>query len=131
MENKIVVHMKDGAIHKGVTQDFDPAGEEFYVLPAEGGGVPLHIRLEDMKALFYVKDYVGNSDFVARRHFEQARRAGKRVVITFLDGEEMWGTVGEMDDDSPGFFLYPVDQEDNNIRVFVIRSSLKDMREVS
>lgn len=131
MENKIVVHMKDGAIHKGVTQDFDPAGEEFYVLPAEGGGVPLRVRLEAMKALFYVKDYVGNSDFVARRDFEQARASGKKVIVTFHDGEEMWGTIGELKDDSPGFFLYPVDHEDNNIRVFVIRSSLKDMRVVS
>lgn len=128
MENKIVVHMKGGKIHKGVTQDFLPSRESFHLLPAEGGGVPMRIRLEDMKALFFVKDYMGNRDFVARRQFDEARKAGKQAILTFLDGETMWGTIGEGEERSPGFFFFPVDEEDNNIRIFVIRSSLKDTR---
>jgi hypothetical protein len=128
MEQKIVVHMKDGTIHKGLTQDFDPQKKDFYLLPAEGGGVPIRIDLEEMKALFYVRDYVGNSDFVARKDFETALREGKKVVLTFTDGEEMWGTVSELPEHSAGFYFYPADGEDNNIRIFVIRSSLKDMR---
>ena len=79
MENKVVVHMKDGKIHKGVTQDFVPSREAFHLLPAEGGGVPVRIQLEDMKALFYVKDYMGNRDFVARRQFDAAKRSGRRA----------------------------------------------------
>ncbi len=128
MENKIVVHLKDGRIHKGVTQDFLPSREHFHLLPAEGGGVPMRIRLEEMKALFYVKDYIGNRDFVARRQFDDAKRAGRRAILTFMDGETMWGTLGEGDDDQPGFFLFPVDDDDNNIRVFVVRSSLREIR---
>lgn len=128
MEKKIVVHMKGGTIHKGLTQDFDPEKKDFYLLPAEGGGVPIHIALEDMKALFFVKDYLGNADFVARRDFETARRSGVKAILTFVDGEEMWGTVSDAADDSVGFFFYPADGEDNNIRIFVIRSSLKEMR---
>lgn len=128
MEQKIVVHMKDGTIHKGLTQDFRPEKDDFYLLPAEGGGIPIRIELESMKAMFYVRDYVGNADFVARRDFESALREGKKVVLTFTDGEEMWGTVTELPEDSAGFYFYPADGEDNNIRIFVIRSSLKDMR---
>ncbi len=60
MENRVVVHMRDGAVHKGVTHDFDPARSSFYLLPAEGGGVPHRVEIETMKALFYVKDYLGN-----------------------------------------------------------------------
>ena len=131
MENKVVVHMKDGKIHKGVTQDFLPARETLHLLPAEGGGVPLRIRLEEMKALFYVKDYVGNRDFVARRQFDEARRAGRRAILTFTDGETMWGTLGDGDEKAAGFFLFPVDEQDNNIRIFVMRSSLKEMRLVA
>ena len=41
MEQKIVVHVRGGAVHKGVTHDFSPGQTSFHVLPAEGGGVPL------------------------------------------------------------------------------------------
>ena len=128
MENKIVLHMKDGAIHKGVTQDFDPARESFYLLPAEGGGVPLKIQVDDMKALFYVKDYVGNRDFAARQRFDEALRSGRKAILTFNDGESMWGTIPEDPEEGAGFYFFPVDEEDNNTRIFVIRSSLKEMR---
>ena len=131
MENKIVVHMKDGSIHKGVTHDFAPDKPGFHLLPAEGGGVPMKVGLEQMKALFYVRDYLGNRDFVARKQFDDARRAGRRAILTFEDGEEMWGTLGEgYDEKGSGFYFFPVDEEDNNIRIFVIRSSLKEMKEV-
>jgi hypothetical protein len=83
MENKVVVHMRGGAIHKGITQDFDPSAGTFYLLPAEGGGVPRKIELDQMKALFYVKDYMGNRDFVARRQFDEARRSGRRAIVVF------------------------------------------------
>ena len=131
MEKQIVVHMKDATIHKGITQDFDPSAESFHLLPAEGGGVPMTVSLEAMKALFYVRDYVGNRDFVSRKQFDDAQRAGRRAILTFNDGEEIWGTLGEgADADGPGFFFFPVDENDNNIRIFVIRSSLKQMKEV-
>lgn len=128
MENKIVVHTKDGKILKGVTQDFLPSRESFHLLPAEGGGVPMRIRLDDMKALFYVKDYIGNRDFVARRQFDDAKRAGRRAILTFTDGEVLWGTVGEGGERDAGFYFFPVDEDDNNIRIFVIRSSVKELR---
>jgi len=132
MEAKVVVHMKDRRIHKGVTQDFDPASEHFYLLPAEGGGVPVRIRVDDMKALFYVKDYFGNAAFVARRDFEEAREKERRLVVRFSDGEEIWGTTGGGElDTGTGFYLYPADPRDNNLQVFVVRSSLSGVREVS
>jgi hypothetical protein len=128
MENKVVVHMKDKTIRKGVTQDFDPGRETFHLLPAEGGGIPVRVRLEDMKALFYVRDYIGNRDFVARRQFDEAKRSGKRAILSFLDGETLWGTVTEDPGGGSGFFFFPVDEQDNNIRIFVIRSSVKEVR---
>lgn len=128
MENKVVAHFRDGRVQKGVTQDFDPSGETFYLLPAEGGGVPSRVRIEELKALFYVRDYLGNRDFVTRRDFEEAQRTGRRVIVKFHDGEEIWGTVTEIAEQAPGFFLHPVDSRDNNIKVFVVRSSLEDLK---
>ena len=128
-ESKIVVHMTDGTIRKGVTHDFEPVAESFHLLPAEGGGVPLRIRLEKMKALFYVKDYIGDRDFVARRQFAEER--GRKAVVKFKDGEEVWGVLGEgADEEGVGFFFYPADKDDNNIRIFVIRSAMEELTEV-
>jgi hypothetical protein len=132
MENKIVVHLKTGAIHKGVTHDFQPAEDTFHLLSAEGGGVPIRVRMEDMKALFYVRDYIGNSDFVARRQFDEARSAGRKAIVSFKDGEEIWGYLGDSEEGEPtGFFFFPADRDDNNIKIFVVRSALEDLRVVS
>lgn len=129
MENKIVVHTKDGGIHKGVTHDFDPSRSGFHLLPAEGGGVPMRFQVDDLKALFYVKDYVGNRDFVARRQFDEAQRAQRKAIVSFHDGEEIWGILGEgADEDGTGFYFFPADKRDNNIRIFVIRSAMKELR---
>ena len=129
MEQKIVVHMRDGSIHKGVTHDFRSKQPTFHLLPAEGGGVPMRVTVDGMKALFWVKDYVGNREFVARRDFDPAGRGeGRRAVLTFLDGETIWGSVTEDDPSSPGFFFVPSDDRDNNIRIFIIRTSLKELR---
>ncbi len=131
MEQKLVVHKRDGSVYKGVTQDFDPQSEVFHFLPGEGGGIPLRMELTEMKALFWVKDYIGNRQHVARQSFDKADRPGERTVVTFQDGEEIWGTLTGDTDGKLGFFLIPADAEDNNIRIFVVRSALKDMRAVS
>jgi hypothetical protein len=131
MENKIVVHKTDGTILKGLTHDFQPHEESFHLLPAEGGGIPVRLRLTDLKALFYVKDYMGNRDFIARRQWNEAQRAARRAILSFVDGEEMWGVLGEgAEEEGPGFYFYPADPTDNNIRVFVVRSALKELRRV-
>jgi hypothetical protein len=130
MEQKIVVHTKDGGVHKGITNDFDPDRDVFHFLPAEGGGVPKRFRLDELKALFWVKDYLGNRDFVARQAFDPDRHA-RRAIVRFQDGEEIWGTLEDGSDSERGFFLFPADREDNNIRIFVIRSALQDLRRVS
>lgn len=129
MEQKIVVHMRGGAVHKGVTHDFSPKQAAFHVLPAEGGGVPVRIKLDEMKAMFWVKDYLGNREFIARRDFDpKATPEGRRAILTFMDGESIWGAVTEDDPAVPGFFFVPSDDRDNNIKIFVVRTSLKELR---
>ncbi len=129
MEQKIVVNMRSGIVHKGVTHDFSPKQDAFHVLPGEGGGVPIRVKLDDMKAMFWVKDYLGNRDFVARRDFEPGRATeGRRAIMTFVDGETMWGSITEEDPSALGFFFVPSDERDNNLKIFVVRTGLKDLR---
>ena len=127
MENKVVVHMVDGTIHKGVTQDFRPEEETFHVLPGEGGGIPLRVVLRDMKALFYVKDYLGNRDYNSRKAFENSRGEGRHAIVTFVDGETIWGVVPTYDQKASGFDFYPSDPDDNNLRIFVVNRSVRSI----
>lgn len=131
-EQKIVVHMKGGEIRKGITTDFTPQSETFHLLPAEGGGVPFRVKTDEMKALFYVKDYLGNRDFVARKKFDEVKQTNRKAIVAFKDGEEIWGYKSETDSDGDvGFFFYPADERDNNLQIFVVRSATEEIREVS
>src|SRR5207247_11033189 len=108
MEDKVVAHFKDGKTQRGYTQDFRPDGELFHLLPSEGGGIPTTIRLDDLKALFYVRDYGS-----ARRQVDRAKRfgsqatPGKRTIIEFKDGEKIWGFTEATCDHRGGINFMP------------------------
>lgn len=126
-ENKIVAHTREGKVVKGLTHDFDPAREVFHVLPAEGGGVPVRVRVADLKALFYVKDWLGNRDYNPPGGFGERVAHGRRCVVTFYDDEVIYGFTPDYQEGAPGFTLYPSDHADNNERLFVSTSALKSV----
>ena len=127
MEEKVVAHYRDGRTLRGHTHDFRPDAEAFHLLPSEGGGIPTQIKLNDLKALFYVKDYG-----LMRRQVERARRfpgeaSGQKTIVEFKDGEKLWGYTEEYTPGGHGFFFVPADPSENNMRVFVINSSVKQI----
>ena len=129
MEDKVVAHLKNGETRRGYTQDFRPDAEIFHLLPSEGGGIPTTIRLEEMKALFYVRDYGA-----MRRQVDRARRfgavvpPGQKTIVEFKDGEKIWGYAEEYAPDSRGFFFIPADPQENNTRIFIVNSSVKQIK---
>jgi hypothetical protein len=52
------------------------------------------------------------------------------LEITFCDGEVMVGTTLGYDRNRPGFFIFPADPQSNNVRVFVISSAVKKVRQL-
>ena len=128
MEDKVVAHFKDGRTQRGYTQDFRPDAETFHLLPSEGGGIPTTIRLEDLKALFYVRDYGA-----MRRQVDRAKRfgppeRGQKTIVEFRDGETIWGYTEEYTPNGRGFFFIPADPQENNTRIFIVNSSVKQIR---
>ena len=129
MEDKVVAHFKDGKTLRGYTQDFRQDGESFHLLPSEGGGIPTTVKIEDLKALFYVKDYGS-----ARRQVDRAKRfggagsQGQRTIVEFKDGERIWGFTEEYSANNRGFYFIPADPQENNTRVFIINSSVKQIQ---
>jgi small nuclear ribonucleoprotein (snRNP)-like protein len=121
---KVVVRYEDGRILKGTTLNFDPARPMFLLnLNDVPGAKPLEVRLRELKAVFFVRDLVGDAEYMEQKHFEKPT-AGQRVTVTFADGEQLIGVTLSYDPTRDGFFLFPADPRSNNERVFVLRRSV-------
>jgi len=60
-ESKLVVRYLDGRVAKGRTLDFSSTKESFHILPDNDPQNPVEIRQGQVKAVFFVKDFIGNS----------------------------------------------------------------------
>lgn len=87
------------------------------------------ISTTDVKAIFYVNSFGGDSDHHPLNFHSRAPVvSGLWVRLKFLDGEVMEGIVCNsirylVD---PGFFLRPTDPDSNNRLVYVVKSRLVD-----
>jgi len=138
---KVVVHLADGSLVKGILRDsesFDPlaAGLIGQTLPSTvaldlpGGGSRI-VEVGSAKALFFVKTLDGRSDYVEIKFFERNPQIeGLWIKIKFKDGEVTEGIVHNslpFVADS-GFFLRPPDPQSNNRVVYVVKNFLSDFR---
>ena len=127
LPNRIVVRFADGRILKGTTQDFAPAGDIFHVILSEGGSRPIAVSLADLKAVFFVKDLVGHSGYQERKEFNEPVW-GRKLRVTFADGEILVGATETYQPDRPGFFLVPADPQSNNDRVYVVMKAIAHLQ---
>jgi len=123
LEN-VVAHYADGRVAKGQTADFGAARPTFTLLPLSGAehAKPVVIRLQDLKAVFFVKDFAGDADYSEWKHFE-VPRLGLQVAVKFTDGEVMVGAQLPLTTDY-GFLLFPADRGSNNNKVFVVSAAV-------
>ena len=125
-DQKIVVHFQDRKILKGYSQDFFPNKDRFHLnlMDHSPAGAPLEVLLSQLKAVFFVKDYGGNKDYHEIKEFINNSKSsyGKKTVVTFKDGETLFGFTQSYTPNRIGFFLFPFDTHCNNLKVFVIQS---------
>ena len=128
---KIVVRHADGTILKGYSQDFSPTAQQFHVRrEAVGGSDPgQRVMMRDLKAIFFVRDFNGNSDYEEQKRFvADTPLSGRKMEVTFTDGEVLVGTTTGYDAQRPGFFLFPVDGRSNNMRIFIVQVAVKKVK---
>ena len=135
-EDKVVAHYKDGRVVKGHTHDFSPECDTFSLQPYVTDLGPVTVTIEDLKAVFHVKTFEGNRDHkpspqqvgeIPDPRFRVAVDRAKKALVEFADGERMWGYAVGVERPNPGFFFFPTDPHTNNLRIYVIRSALKDV----
>ena len=128
--NKVVLRFRDGRLLKGSVSDFTPNRNLFHFKSALAAPreKPIEVRFEEIKALFFVRDFKGNPQRVEKRDLDGSLPvAGRKIRVVFQDGEVMVGTTNGYQPGRPGFFVVPADQGSNNERCFVISSATREV----
>ncbi len=128
--NKVVVRFADGRTVKGTTADFVPTKDLFHVnvMTDTAAAKPVEISTRDLKALFFVKDFKGDSQHAESNTFEPSRPpAGRKIRVEFKDGEIIIGTTTGYQPGRPGFFLSPADAGSNIERCYIVSAATKDI----
>jgi hypothetical protein len=126
---RIVAHYLNGKILKGTAHAFATDGPAFQLQPL-GGGSPIEILFQHLKAVFFVKDLQGNAK---RRNVKGFLRMpgstprGMKIAVRFQDGETLCGYSHTHVSGAEGFFLFPADDAGNNIRVYVLAAAATEI----
>jgi hypothetical protein len=128
-QNKVVVRYMDGRVVKGTTVDFLPTRPMFHVVPVGQTGNTisvLEVRVSDLKAVFFVKDFIGDASYDEIKEFNAGAPAqGRRMQVVFKDDEMLVGTTMGYQPERTGFFLVPADPKSNNDRCFIVAAAVK------
>jgi hypothetical protein len=134
-ENKVVARYCDGRMVKGITYDFGPLKKMFHIVSDTAGVKSTHeVSSPDLKALFFVKTLEGDKDAPVSHTIsnEALNVTGMmKLKITFFDGEILLGTTAGYTPGREGFFVVPLEESSNNIRVYVISSSTKQVERIN
>ncbi len=130
MINKVVARYADGRLLKGSTTDFVPAKAVFHIAPTDApiGTRPQPVAVKDLKAVFFVKDFVGRKDYQPSQDFNPGKPvSGRKIRVVFNDNEVLVGATQGYQPGRPGFFLTPADGDSNIERCYVVSSSTKEV----
>jgi hypothetical protein len=85
------------------------------------------VPLARLKGVFFVRDFAGNPGYVERTETGELQH-GRRIEVTLIDDEIIVGRTLNYRPDGHGFFVVPADSLANNIRVFIVSSSVRQVR---
>lgn len=135
---KIVARFRDGRILKGFVRNFSVESDTV-ILRDQKTNKESRIPIDELKALFFVKDFEGSREHVERKVFGIRKNLGRKAFIKFIDKESLVGFIeGEIPWDkgfslaklgqrAKGFFLTPVDGDSNNEKVFVVGGAIENV----
>ncbi len=135
---KIVARFRDGRLLKGFARNFSIESDAI-ILSDQKTNKESRIPIEELKAIFFVKNFEGSSEYVERKVFGIRKNLGRKVFVKFIDKESLVGfiegvipwdkgfSLAKLGKKAKGFFLTPVDGDSNNERVFVVGSAIDNV----
>ena len=133
LKKKAVVKYQNGEIIKGWVEEFRPDRDSFTLFPLIEYSEEdrIEINFNSLKAVFFVKDFVGDKNYKKVRSFNVVLKitpSQRKLIVNFLDGEHLYGTSHSYGRYKVGFFVYPIDPKDNSERIFVIHKAVESVR---
>ena len=132
-KKKAVVKYQNEEIITGWVEDFRPDRESFILFPLieYSEEERMEINFNSLKAVFFVKDFIGDKNYKKVRTFNVdliITPSQRKLIVNFEDGERLYGTSHNYGRYKVGFFMYPVDPQDNSERIFVVHSAIESVR---
>jgi hypothetical protein len=124
---RVVARFRNGRVVRGYTNDFHPSKPHFHLTSEDKTGDALFVVLAGLKAVFFVRDFAGDPSRVDSAEFDTASH-GRKIEVTFADGEVLRGTTLAYRNDGTGFFVQPADAASNNTRVFVAPGAARSVK---
>lgn len=133
---KVVIHLRDKTLKKGYLKSLDEDAEVVEIERTDGLMQGFHF--DDIKAIFFVKDFEGKRFYREKKVFlSPPQKDLRRVYIRFYDREGLWGYIQGPLPWEKGFYLdgkkkkgvivYPSDPGSNNEKIYVVLSSVEDL----
>jgi hypothetical protein len=116
-DQRIVLHMMDGRVKRGLARELSLMAE---AIPIEvrAGGPTEEIPVEQVKTIF----------FMLAPGAERPVPHGEKIRVMFHDGREIVGYSSDFKSSDRGFFLVPADARSNTGKVYLFRWSVHDIR---
>jgi len=122
----VVVRFVDGRILKGTTHDFAPLKPVFHLVDRDHPTArAMNVPICELKGVFFVRTYEGDPRHIEDRDLLHAKGQGRKILVTFADGEVLRGFTTGYSKDKQGFFVIPIDPRSNNSRVYVVTAAVK------
>ncbi len=124
---RLVVRYLDGRMLKGFTNGFSAASGNVHVWidPNAPESSRITVSISQLKTIFFVHDLEG--DPAHRPGADAAIGHGRRVEVTFVDGEVLMGRTLTYSTDGRGFFVTPLDSGGNNVRIFIAPAAVQQV----
>jgi hypothetical protein len=126
--HRLVVRYLDGRLLKGYGRDFHAARGSLDLWNEPNGSSESRITIPfaHLKAVFFVHDFEGNPAHSIG--VEDVSAPGRRITVTFVDGEVLRAVTLGYSQNAQGFFVCPLDSTTNNLKIFVLAGAVRHVQ---
>jgi hypothetical protein len=128
---KVVIAYLDRRRDRGLVYDFKASSAGFTLHPPDDAARSRgdFIEFRGIKAVYFVKSFEGNRNFKENKLVLPAvHPQGRKITVSFPDGERIVGITEGFLPGRPGFFFFPADPASNNLQIFAVTANVDEVR---